>query len=63
MVGLLAQPLRLPTWATRISPLAASGDLPTQLAHWPTVAGLAALTVALLLAGGAGLAHRDLRHG
>ncbi|MDO4718991.1 MAG: hypothetical protein Q4B08_15710, partial [Propionibacteriaceae bacterium] len=63
VVGLLAQPLRLPTWATRLSPLAASGDLPTRPAHWPTVAGLVALTAALLLAGGVGLARRDLRHG
>ncbi|MDO5080766.1 ABC transporter [Buchananella hordeovulneris] len=63
VVGLLAQPLRLPQWAIHLSPLAASGNLPTQPAHWPTVAGLAVLTVGLLVLGGVGLARRDLRHG
>ncbi|MBD8078274.1 ABC transporter permease [Cellulosimicrobium arenosum] len=60
LVELLGEMLRLPDWALQVSPVHATGRLPTDEASGVAVVIVAVVVVALVVAGATGFRHRDV---
>lgn len=63
VVGMLADVLRLPEWARRLSPVQAVGRAPVESPRWAAVGAFAFAALALALVGGRLSDRRDLAAG
>lgn len=63
VVGMLAEPLRLPTWARDLSPLHAVGRVPIEDPRPAALAGMAVIVAVLAATGLARFSRRDLTAG